>query len=117
MQAEADTTAYEMEISSIQLHVFIGRLNQETVRNIETKWPKNEILYHYKEMLVTEVHIAKDTTFFQSSNLTVTCQVPTRIFCAFVKRTSYVGNRKENPFDFRRARYIYFFLPGIQVLK
>lgn len=109
--AGAETTAYEVHITSLKLMVQRVKVREELVvahKKLFASLPENKLRYPARRISMSR-HVVNQGVRNTRLNLFENCTLPDRILVAFISKTASEGLYAENPFNFmhRNVNKIY----------
>jgi len=108
MKEEDDPTEYEALLSSIHLYVPVAWLQMEMLRELDARWPREPVTYHYRRFQVLSRSIGFNKQEYVSDNLYPESDNPIRLFLMIGEAKAIVGNQSKNPYNFSRKWTVKF---------
>jgi len=105
MSLSTDTEKYKAVVKNIKLFVPVGWLAEEMYKEIQIRFPKQNMKYHLRRWSVLTFGVGVNKKETLSESIFSESENPTRIFFALVDTDAYTGNMHKNPFDFARRWY------------
>jgi len=102
MSLASDAEKYKAVVKNVKLFVPIAWLAEQMYKEIQIRFPKQTMKYHFRRLSVLTYGIGANKRQTLSDSLFSESENPTRIFFALVETKAYQGDMKKNPFDFGR---------------
>jgi hypothetical protein len=117
--AGAETTAYEMHITSMKLIVQRVKVREELAvahKKIFASLPENKLRYPARRISMSR-HVVNQGVRSARLKLFENCTLPDRILVAFISKTASAGLYAENPFNFmhRNVNKVYLEVNSMNV--
>lgn len=95
---KVDTEKYTFTVSDVCLYVQCATLNVEMYREIEIRWPKEDVLYFFRRFDMLEIQLGIGSGGLFSESLWCESVNPLRIYFFLVSYESYTpGSYSRNP--------------------
>jgi hypothetical protein len=102
MKDAADTETYKTVLTNCCLYVPIAWMQMEMLRELEVRWPKEPIVFHYRRLMVRKFGVGRNKMEFFSDSLFSEAENPIRVLMLLVESEAEIGNQGKNPFAFQR---------------
>jgi len=102
MSKSTDTEKYKAIVKNVKLFVPVAWLTEQMYKEIEIRFPKQTMKYHFRRLSVITYGIEVNKRETLSDSLFSESENPTRIFFALVDTKAYQGDINKNPFEFGR---------------
>jgi hypothetical protein len=102
MSFTTDAVKYKAVVKNIKLLVPVAWLADQMYKEIQLRFPKQTMKYHFRRWSVLTFGIGVNKKETLSETIFSESENPTRIFFALVDTEAYTGNSHKNPFDFAR---------------
>lgn len=103
LKTSTDTKKYKAVISFCCLYVPIAWMQEVLLRELDVRWPKEPITYHYRRHNVLKLTVHRNKKEFFSDALFPESENPIRIYFFLVKADAAIGDQKLNPYNFGRS--------------
>lgn len=99
--SKEDSEKYTFTVSEVFLYVQTATLNVEMYREIEIRWPKEDVLYFFRRFDILEIQLGLGTGGLFSESLWCESVNPLRIYFFLVSYDAYTpGSYTKNPVIF-----------------
>jgi hypothetical protein len=102
MSKSTDAEKYKAIVKNVKLFVPVAWLTEQMYKEIEIRFPKQTMKYHFRRLSVLTCGIKINQRETVSDSLFSESENPTRIFFALVETKAYQGAMNKNPFEFGR---------------
>ena len=102
MSKSTDAEKYKAIVKNVKLFVPVAWLTEQMYKEIELRFPKQTMKYHFRRLSVLTYGIEVNKLETLSDSLFSESENPTRIFFALVDTKAYQGDMHKNPFEFGR---------------
>ena len=109
MKCADDTKKYKAVINYCCLYVPIAFMQMEMLRELEVRWPKEPITYHYRRHNILKLSVHRNKKEYFSDALFAESENPIRIYMFLVETDACLGTQTTNPYNFCRS---WEYLPG-----
>jgi len=99
MKSADDPNDYQAVITDCNLYVPVGWLSEPMLRELQIKWPKSAITYHFRRYTVLKLGVSRNKQEFYSDTIFSESENPIRIFFMFTESTE---SFTKNAMNFRR---------------
>ncbi len=103
MKQSDDTKNYKAVVTYCCLYVPIAFMQLEMLRELEIRWPKEPITYHYRRHNILKLSVHRNKKEYFSDALFAESENPIRIFLFLVETDSVLGTQTSNPYNFGRT--------------
>ncbi len=93
---------YKLTIVNAVLFCPVAQLKPDVFRTIQRHLKEKPVKIYYQKIQVTQKVIPANSQTFISESLFSSSQLPSRILFAFVPTTTFLGNQKTSPYNFKR---------------
>ena len=103
MRKKGDTKKYKTIINSICLYLPVCSMQQRMIDELDIRWPKEPITYHYRRFNVTRFGINVNKKEYSSPRIFGESSNPIRLYLFLVESAAAVGTQDSNPYNFGRS--------------
>ena len=103
MKKKGDPKNYKAVVTYCCLYVPIAFMQMEMLRELELRWPKEPISYHYRRHNILKLSVHRNKKEYFSDALFAESENPIRIFFFLVQTDAAIGTQESNPYNFGRT--------------